>query len=315
MKRSYSIATLLLFAASALTAQEKRAKGGGQPYPPELPGAKVEVYKTVGDTKLNIYIYEPEGHKAGDQRPGIVFFFGGGWSGGSPKQFEQHCKYLASRGMVAMAADYRVATRHQVKAVSCVEDAKSAIRWVRQNAKRLGVDPKRLAAGGGSAGGHLAACTGVLREFDAAGEDKSLSSAPNAMVLFNPAVVLAPIEGQSAEDNERVARLEDRMGVEPKKLSPYHNVAKGAPPCIVFHGKADTTVPYSTAEAFAQAMTKAGSRCELEGAEGQAHGFFNYGRGDNKYFTETVKKMDAFLVSLGYLKGENTVEKFMAALK
>ena len=133
--------TLLLLSAAIITYAQANK------YPPELPGAHVEVYKTVGDTKLNLYIYEPEGHKASDKTPAIVFFFGGGWANGSPVQFLNQSKYLASRGMVAITADYRVASRHQVKVLDCVRDANSAIRWVRQNAKRLGIDPNRIAAG------------------------------------------------------------------------------------------------------------------------------------------------------------------------
>src|SRR6478672_10856667 len=139
----------LLSLPLALFAQEKK---GTRPYPPSLPGAEVETYKTVADAKLNLYVYYPSGHKPTDKRAAIVFFFGGGWQNGSPGQFEQHCKHLASRGMVAITADYRVASRPQVKAVECVKDAKSAIRYVRKEAARLGVDPNRIAAGGGSAG-------------------------------------------------------------------------------------------------------------------------------------------------------------------
>ena len=100
--------TAALLAPLALLAQEKKG-----PYESDfdLPGSRAEVYKTIGDVKLKIYIYEPKGHKAGANRPAIVFFFGGGWTGGTPKQFQEHCRYLASKGMVAMAADYRVATR------------------------------------------------------------------------------------------------------------------------------------------------------------------------------------------------------------
>jgi acetyl esterase len=299
---SFCCVVSMLFFASAAAAQEKKGK---RTYPPELPGAKVEVYKTVGDTKLNLYIYEPKGHKASDKTPAIVFFFGGGWTGGSPTQFENQCKYLAERGMVAITADYRVASRQQVKAVSCVADAKSAIRYVRQNAVKLGIDPDRLAAGGGSAGGHIAACTGVIKGFDEVGEDAKISSVPNALALFNPAVVLAPVEGLPV-DEAKITSLAGRMGVEPKQLSPYHNVASGAPPTIVFHGKADTTVPYQTAELFAKAMTAAGNKCQLVGYEGQAHGFFNHGRGNNEYYDKTVAELDKFLVGLGYLPAAKT---------
>src|SRR5262249_13533381 len=151
------------------------------------------------------------GHKPTDKRPAIVFFFGGGWTNGSPMQFEEHCKYLASRGIVAITADYRVASRHQVKAVSCVADAKSAIRFVRKEADRLGVDPNKIVASGGSAGGHIAACSGVISGFNESSEDASVSSVPNALALFNPAVVLAPAVGLPPANQEKVDSLIDRM--------------------------------------------------------------------------------------------------------
>jgi acetyl esterase len=291
---------LFLSIALAASAQEQTGSRG---YPPNLPEAKVETYKTAGDVKLNLYVFTPEGHQASDKRPAIVFFFGGGWTGGSPGQFEQQCKYLAGRGMVAITADYRVASRHNVKAITCVADAKSAIRYVRANAARLGIDPNRIAAGGGSAGGHLAACTGVIDGLEESGEDTSVSSVPNTLVLFNPALVLAPVEGidQVAPARKNRGDFATRMGTDPEKLSPYHHIKKGAPPTIIFHGKADNTVPYASAEAFAHAMERAGNRCTLAGYEGQAHGFFNYGRNGGEYYAQTVRAMDDFLVSLGYL--------------
>jgi len=291
----------ILTIAHLTVAEETKPKRQGRVYPPDLKGAKVEVYKTIGDVKLNMYIFTPANHKPSDKVPAIVFFFGGGWRSGTPQQFEQHCRLLASRGMVAMTADYRVSSRHETKAVVCVADAKSAVRWVRANANRLGVDPDRVAAGGGSAGGHIAACTGVVKQFDDSTEDSSISSVPNAMVLFNPALVLSAIEGKQPLDEKRMAGLPERTGVDPIEISPYHHVSKGAPPTIIFHGIADATVPYWTTEKFAAAMTKAGNNCELYGFEDQEHGFFNYGRGDNKMFNATTKKMDEFLVQLGYL--------------
>ncbi len=278
-----------------------------QAYPPAFDGARAEVYKTVGDTKLSLFIFEPASGPR-ENRPAIVFFFGGGWTNGSPTQFEQHCRYLATRGIVAITADYRVASRHQVKPTACVADAKSAIRWVRTHAARLGVDPRRIAAGGGSAGGHIAAAAGTLPDFDEPGEDAKISSMPDALVLFNPALVLAPMAGLPLEGfGTRVP--EERLGTTPEKISPAHHVKKGAPPTIIFHGQADTTVPYATAETFANAMKKAGNRCELVGAEGQTHGYFNYGRGDNSSYFATLVATDKFLASLGWIKGEPTLAK------
>jgi len=270
-------------------------------------GAKVAVYKTTEDSKgeevkLNIYIFNPSDHKETDKRAAIVFFFGGGWNGGSPNQFAKQCEYLASRGMVAMTADYRVLSRQGTKAIACVSDGKSAVRWIRQNAEKLGVDPDKIVSGGGSAGGHVGACTGVIKTLDEETEDSSISSVPNAMVLFNPALVLAPVEGLevSKERKAKMAGLKKRVGADPKTISPLHHVTNGLPPTIIFHGKKDKTVPYRTVEAFTEAMVKAGNRCELKGYEGQGHGFFNFKRKDGKY-DEIVKEMDAFLDSLGYL--------------
>jgi acetyl esterase/lipase len=126
-----------------------------------------------------------------------------------------------------------------------------------------------------------------------------ISSVPNALVLFNPALVLAPLEGLDlAGFGTRVP--EERMGTAPKNLSPAHHVKRGTPPAIIFHGKADTTVPYASAEAFARVMEAAGNRCELVGYEGQPHGFFNHGRANGRY-EETVAAMDKFFVSIGWL--------------
>ncbi len=305
MNSTLRLAITLLLASAANTPVALAAAA----YPPVFDGARVETYKTIGDTKLDLHIFEPPaGVGAKTNRPAIVFFFGGGWNSGSPTQFEQHCRYLATRGMVAITADYRVATRQQAKPIDCVADAKSAIRWVRTHAARLGIDPRRIAAGGGSAGGHLAAATGTLPLFDAPNEDKAVSSVPNALVLFNPALVLADLAGLDLEGfGTRVP--EDRMGTAPKNISPAHHVKQGTPPAIIFHGKADTTVPYATADAFARAMKAAGNRCELVGFEGQPHGFFNFGRGDNSNYHATLVATDRFLASLGWLQGEPTLSK------
>lgn len=280
---------LLLLASQVIAAP---LGGGRQLYPPQMKGARVETYKTVGDTKLNLYIFEPV---AASNAPAIVFFFGGAWSTGSPQQFEDQCRHLAERGMVAITADYRVKTRQNAKPTQCVADARSAIRWVRANAAKLGVDPNRIAAGGGSAGGHLAACTAFISQFDEPNEDKNISAKPNALVLFNPALVLAPLDGYKHEGGGKIT--EERMGTKPENVSPAHHIYKGAPPTIIFHGKADTTVPYMTAEAFTAEMIKAGNRCELVGYAGASHGFFN----SIKWREDTIKRMDKFLKSLGYL--------------
>jgi acetyl esterase/lipase len=302
MRILFAICLVLAGIGVSADAAESR-KAGRRQFTERMEGARTEVYKRIGDTNLVVHIFEPPGTTR-TNRAAIVFFFGGGWTGGSPGQFEQQCRHFASRGLVAMAADYRVNSRYGVKPVTCVADAKSCVRWIRSNAARLGIDPRRIVAAGGSAGGHLAAATATLPGFDELGEDQAVSSVPNALVLFNPVLVLAPLDGVNLEGfAEKVGK--ERLGTEPADLSPAHHVKAGAPPTIIFHGKADTTVPYVTAEAFAAAMKKAGNRCELVGYDAQAHGFFNFGRGDGLYYRETLAAADRFLVSLGYLSTES----------
>jgi acetyl esterase/lipase len=278
-------------------------------YPPEMPGASVEVYREVNGVKLNAYIFTPPNHRALDHRPAVLFFFGGGWKGGSPGQFLPQSLYLAQRGMVAIPCDYRVLSRHGVLPQDCLRDAKAAIRWARANAARLGIDPDRIVAGGESAGGHLAAAVALVPGFED-GDHPEASSMPNALALFNPAVVLSPVEGHPGLlSDEKIADIRARADGRPQEISPYHFVRAGLPPSILFHGTKDEAVPFPTVELFAKAMTSAGNRCELKAYEGQPHGFFNPGRGKGepreeatRCFHRTIRELDAFFVSLGYLK-------------
>ena len=293
----YRLALLVATAVLCLAAHAQEAsKPKRFTYPPSMEGASVETYKEINGTALKLWIFQPaEKAAAGVQRPAIVFFFGGGWTAGSPSQFERQCRHLAERGMVAITADYRVGSRQQVKPTACLADAKSCMRWVRKHAEQLGIDPNRLAAGGGSAGGHLAAAVATLPGLDEAGEDTSVSAMPNALILFNPALVLAPFPGLEAKGFER-NQGEERFGCAPEAISPIHHVGEHLPPTLILHGRADTTVPFAGVEAFAAEMKKHGNRCELVGYEGQSHGFFNSARYD-----ETIAEADKFLVSLGYL--------------
>ncbi|MBT5873599.1 MAG: prolyl oligopeptidase family serine peptidase, partial [Candidatus Latescibacteria bacterium] len=143
----------------------------------------------------------------------------------------------------------------------------------------------------------------TLPLYDDPNDDLSISARPNALVLFNPAVVLAPISEGFEFLGAGITNLNELMGVELESISPYHHVKSGVVPTIIFHGTADNIVPYKTVELFREKMKAQGNPCLLVGYQGAGHGFFNYGRNNNAPFIDTVNKMDAFLVSLGYLKG------------
>ena len=263
------------------------------------PEGQAHVYKKVGERELKLYVTKPDDWKSGDTRPAIVFYHGGGWVGGTPGQFTEHSKYLASRGMVAIQVEYRLLDRKSNDPpTTCVHDAKSAMRWVRSRAEELGIDPERIASAGGSAGGHLAAFVGMVDGVNDPEDDQSVSAKSNAMALFNPVFENGP-------DGWGHQRVGDRY----KEFSPFHNVSPDDPPAIVFLGSADKLIPVKTAHDFQAAMKKAGVECEVMIFEGKPHGFFNHGRDGNRPYYETVLATDKFLTSLGWLSGPPTIEE------
>lgn len=259
-------------------------------------------YKKVGNSELKLHVFYPEGHTKNDKKPAIVFFFGGSWNWGKPLQFYEHSRYLASRGMVAISAEYRIKSSHKSTPFESVEDAKSAIRWIRQNANTLGIDPNKVAAGGGSAGGHLAAATGTTTLYNAKNEDLSISSWPNALVLFNPVF-----------DNGPNGFGHDRVKHQWREISPMHNIKHNTPPSIVFFGTKDKHVPIETAKTYKKLMDEKQRRCDLFIYQDQPHGFFNFR--NKHYFSETVYEMDKFLVSLGFLSGKADIETYLSNKK
>ena len=226
------------------------------------PVMQTKVYKTIGLTKLKLYIYQPSERNDMEKLPAIVFFHGGAWSGGHAWQFIPQSKYLAERGMVAISVEYRVRKRQGATPFECVADAKSAIRYVRAHASDYGIDEKRIAAGGGSAGGHMAACTALIKGFDEKNEDLSISSVPNALVLFNPVLDVPEIVYELPKKVIKV--LEGRE----TEISPIHHISEGAPPTIIFHGTADNAVPFHQATRFCEVMKKYGNNCEVVPFEG-----------------------------------------------
>ena len=217
----------------------------------------------------------------------MVFFFGGGWNGGSVSQFEPHALHFAAKKMITVLVDYRVKTKHNTSPFECVKDAKSAIRYLRQHAGALGIDANRIVASGGSAGGHLAAACFTNESLNESSDDLAISPKPNALVLFNPVI-----------DNGKDGYGFERIGENYITFSPIHNLKQGFPPTIFFLGTNDKLMPVSTAQHFKQKIEALGGRCDLFLFDNQPHGFFN----KEPFLSETIAKTDVFLLSLRYIK-------------
>lgn len=289
--RWVSVVTAAMVMAGGVGAQVPKV-------PPKLTTAKVRtedfVYKKTPQGELTLHGFFPTDWQSTDRRPVIVFFFGGGWKGGAYTQFVPQSEYFASRGLVAFAADYRIESKHKTTPDVAVEDAKSAIRWVRAHAEKLGVDPEKVIASGGSAGGHLAAATALVEKFDAP-NDPRLSARPNALVLFNP--FLDGTLGKS----DRVFRGAQGQDIT-RDFSPSLYLASTTPPTVQFFGTEDRLLAHG--KDYTAKAQKLGVRAELYLAEGQNHGFFNR----PPWIEATTAQADAFLASLGYLKGPPTIK-------
>jgi acetyl esterase/lipase len=242
-------------------------------------GAERVVYRSAPQAELAFHLVRPPARFEGP-RPAVLFFFGGGWNTGTPAQFEPHARALAQRGIAGILVEYRVASRHKTTPYDSVDDAFAAWAYVRENAARLKLDPARIAASGGSAGGHLAACLGTLGRS---------SARPAALVLFNPAVDTAAGPSISARFGERA-----------RDVSPLHHVSSATPPTLILHGAADATVPIATVRQFCSAMKAVSRPCELAEYEGAGHGFFNANRENGKYYQATLARAIEFLAAAGF---------------
>ncbi len=277
MKSLTAIFLIALCAAHPAIAQSTKKN-------PPSPDAKTHLYKTVANDKLPLFVDAPKGHKPDAKIPAIVLFHGGGFKSGSEEQFQRQAQHLADRGMVAIRVRYRLTSQKEIEVKDCIEDAISAMRWVRANAGKLGIDPDRIAAGGGSAGGYLAAATLLIDHINAKTDPADVSAKPNALVLFNPGF------GNHKKQAGPDPRDPDGKG----NLLNY--VKPNLPPMIHFFGTADPMLP--EAMQFMEAYQKAGNRVELFTYEGQGHSFFN----QDKYLDLTLAETDKFLVGLGWLE-------------
>ncbi len=238
-------------------------------------------------TQLRLYTVRPHDWQRDDQRPAIVFIHGGGWSNGNSDQWFPQCRYFALRGMVAASVQYRLRTKG-VDVEDCLADCKSAIRYLREHAGELGIDPRKITVVGESAGGHLAGAVGTIDAFNHPEDDLSYSAIPDALILLNPITDLSTPWGKS-------------LGEKALALSPLHHISAKTPPTLLIHGDSDRCVNIEHSRAFCKRMSELNRPSRLIELEGVDHAFGVFQYGPDWCVRRTIFEIDNYLVKFGWL--------------
>ena len=253
------------------------------------PAGKPSIYKTSAGKERRMEIFFPPNHDPAKSKvPGLILFHGGAWLGGTLSEFRNTCAYFASRGLVCATAEYQMLKMSKAEAANlpdgeshkrvCVIDAKSAIRWFKQHAGELGVDPARIITGGTSAGGHISALATLNPGLKDPADLKDIDTRPVAFLWFNPA-----FSPEDANDPE---------------IDVQRHLRGNLPPTLVFFGDDD---PWKKGwdAVHANTRSKGIKTVELQLAPGQDHGFFN----KDPWQTVTLLAADRFLSRFGLLNG------------
>lgn len=279
-----------------------------------LDQAEAVTYRSTEEEDLQLWIFEPH-NPASETVPAIVFIHGGGWNHGHAAYFAPQAIYFAQRGMVAVTINYRLrknltdnlpeSTTKQSESYheDCVRDGKSALRWLRGHASQYHIDPDRIVVCGGSAGGHIAACLSTMDSFNNPEDNLAISPAPNAVILFNPALDF--VENELGQNIGR--QQTERLGVPIESLSPAHLVDTQTPPTLILSGEHDPLIPPVLVHKYLDRMKHHGRPARYIEYLGEDHGFFNFWPARNPNFASILEEMDRYLVDLNYLAGSPKV--------
>ena len=210
-------------------------------------------------------LYLPTNLPQGTLCPAVIVIHGGGWGAGgkADKRERSFCMALVEHGYAAFSIDYHLSPPKRAKEAwpQNIYDCKIAVRWLRQNAPRYGIDPDRIGVMGGSAGGHLAALVGVtgpdsgLEPKEPLGEVSCRVSA--VVALYGPILIgTGPVPAGDIPPD-----------------SPLKYLGQQSPPFLLLHGTADKGVPIARSHEFAAALKRAGVEYELIEVEGAKHSF------------------------------------------
>jgi len=257
----------------------RERRGFTQPPAPEVAECR-ELQADGPHGPIPLRLYRPPGSKAGTTLPALVYFHGGGWTIGDLDTHDVLCRQLANgAGCAVVSVDYRLGPEHRFPAA--VDDAFAATQWVCAHAGELGLAAARIAVGGDSAGGNLAAVVALLaRDAGAPGLAYQL--------LIYPATDMragAPSHSSNGQgylltsDTVRYFRghyIADAAHLDWRASPLLHENLRELPPALVLTAGHDPLLDEGLA--YAQRLSAAGNRCAYVCFERQIHGFVTMGR-------------------------------------
>jgi acetyl esterase/lipase len=281
-EKAVVVVLLLVGTTSPVLAQvpSEKTQEKKKQQPPRVPeGVKAErdiEYARVGETTLLLDVFRPE--SSGQPLPLVVWVHGGGWSGGD--KAANPALPLSASGYVVASINYRLSGTARFPAQ--IEDCRAAIRWLRANARKYNIDPKRVGVWGSSAGGHLVALLGTagdVSKWDGVGANTDQPARVQAVCdYYGPTDLLAEkIPGRGRGPDSAVGRLlggaVDEHKDEAGQASPINYVSADDPPFLILHGEQDETVPIEQSEMLDAALRKAGVESTFLRVKNAGHAF------------------------------------------
>ncbi len=248
-------------------------------------------YSPADSAALYVWVYQPTRPK--EQRAVIAFLHGGQWTTGEPEEFSAWARYFAARGATTALVEYRSPAAYY-SPLTALRNVKSALRFIRREARTLQIDPDRLVVVGADAGGQLATGAATIAYYNNRYDDQRIPARPNAQVLLAPLLDLGPEQTGNA-----------LVGAAWPTFSPLHTVTRAIPPTLLLTGKNDSLVSTLTLRDYRDSVRAVNGEIAISRTEG-GHQFYR----QSPQREQALESIDQWLIERQFLGGRPRVRSF-----